>query len=101
MAKFRKKPVVIEAFQMTRQRRADNSDWPAWLHAAWNESDHSKPGALFPKNHPNSDGTDPLYVMTLEGGLLVGWDDWIIRGVSGELYPCKPDIFAATYDPVV
>lgn len=36
MTKFRKKPVVIEAFQMTQERRMDNSEWPEWLNAAWN-----------------------------------------------------------------
>jgi hypothetical protein len=39
------------------------------------------------------------YVKTLEGGHFVTPGDWIIRGVKGELYPCKPDIFAATYEP--
>jgi hypothetical protein len=96
---FRKKPVVIEAFQMTQQRRADNSEWPNWLHAAWNE-DHDKRGAVFPENFPKSDGTDHLMVMTLEGPLRIDWGDWIIKGVQGELYPCKPDIFDLTYDAV-
>jgi hypothetical protein len=41
-----------------------------------------------------------MHIPTLEG-LMVGIEgDWIIRGVKGELYPCKPDIFAATYEPV-
>jgi hypothetical protein len=41
------------------------------------------------------------YIKTLEGQMAVSNGDWIIKGVKGELYPCKPDIFAATYDPVV
>ncbi len=99
MSKFRKKPVVIEAFQMTREHRASNEHWPNWLHAAWNEP-HDILGALFCKDYPNSDGTDNLCILTLEGVHLVDWGDWIIQGVKGELYPCKPDIFALTYEPV-
>ena len=38
-------------------------------------------------------------IVTLEGDMLVGEGDWIIRGVKGEFYPCKPDIFAMTYEP--
>jgi hypothetical protein len=99
MPKFRKKPVVIEAFQMTRERRASNRDWPTWLHEAWNKG-WPEPGAVSSEDFPVSNGTDDrLVIATLEGPLTVGWGDWIIQGVKGELYPCKPDIFAATYEP--
>ncbi len=54
MAKFRKKPVVIEAFQMTQERRVRNDDWPGWLHEAWNE-ERGVPGSCFPKEK----GTSP------------------------------------------
>jgi hypothetical protein len=94
---YRKLPVVIEAFQMTEARRLDNSEWPNWLHQAWQKSS-TENGAVFPKDYPNSDGRDLLLIMTLEGVHLVNWDDWIIQGVHGELYPCKPEIFAATYE---
>lgn len=97
MAKYRKKPVVIEAFQMTEARRMDNSEWPSWLHEAWN-GNRDEQGTL-----QRADMTvtlpDPLEIVTLEGNHLVSWDDWIIKGVKGELYPCKPDIFEATYEP--
>lgn len=99
MPKFRKKPVVIEAFQMTQARRRDNSEWPNWLNVAWNK-DIDEVGALWPAEYPESDGTDELVIHTLEGTHRVSWGDWIIRGVKGELYPCKPDIFEATYDAV-
>jgi len=99
MYRFRKKPVEIEAFQMTKARRQDNSEWPEWLHRAWNYGENDI-GAVRPRDYPNSDGTDPLVINTLEGSMLVSWDDWIIKGIQGELYPCKPDIFAASYDPV-
>lgn len=96
---FRKKPVVIEAFQMTRARRINNVDWPQWLHIAWNKP-HPCEGAMWPEGYPHSDGNDRLVIGTLEGVHIVEYDDWIIRGVKGELYPCKPDIFAATYETV-
>lgn len=93
MAKYRKKPVVIEAFQMTKEARHDNSNWPNWLHNAWNT--HSTiNGALF------CDGKEDLAIRTLEGVLNVSWGDFIIQGVQGELYPCKPDIFEDTYEQV-
>jgi hypothetical protein len=98
MPKYRKKPVVIEAFQMTPERRQDNSEWPNWLHAAWNEG-AGQPGALWPRDYPHSNGTDPLVIGTLEGNLDVSWGDWIIQGVKGEIYPCRDDIFVATYEP--
>ena len=98
MAKFRKKPVVIEAFQMTKETRQDNSDWPEWMHKAWQKS-FIEPGSLYPSDFPDSDGTDKLKIHTLEGDHLVSWNDWIIQGVDGELYPCKPDIFERTYNP--
>lgn len=94
---FRKKPVEIEAFQMTKERRMDNSDWPEWLNRAWNEG-RNAPGALQRVNM-EAPLPDFLQIVTLEGLHLVSWGDWIIRGVKGELYPCKPDIFEATYEP--
>jgi hypothetical protein len=96
--KFRKKPVVIEAFQMTPERRVDNSEWPNWLNQAWNR-DWSEPGAVSCEEWPNSDGTDHLMIRTPEGVCRVSWNDFIIQGVEGELRACKPDIFAATYEP--
>ena len=93
--KFRKKPVVIEAFQMTEERRAINGDWPNWMHKAW-QLDREAPGSLYPTEEGTGDGT--LSIGTLEGQHLVSWGDWIIQGVKGELYPCKPDIFDATYE---
>lgn len=105
MPKFRKKPVVIEAFQMTPERRWDNSEWPTWLHMAWN-TEWNKPGAVTTEANqtgnrdvPKDDASQKLQIWTLEGVHTVDWNDWIIQGIKGELYPCKPDIFAATYEP--
>lgn len=92
--KYRKKPIIIEAFQMTTERRWDNSDWPQWLHRAWNLEVHEN-RALFCKD----EGTD-LFINTLEGEYKVTFGDYIIQGIAGEIYPCKPDIFKATYEKV-
>ena len=99
MPKYSKIPVVIEAFQMTQEARQNNTDWPDWLNQAW-QKPIMEQGAVYPANSSNSDGTDLLKVRTLEGPLIVSWDDYIIKGVKGELYPCKPDIFEMTYNKV-
>ena len=91
--KFRKKPVVIEAFQMTREAMDSHSDWTEWLHKAWDKHPEAS-GSLF------FDEDDILRINTLEGCHVVSVDDWIIQGVKGEIYPCKPDIFEATYESV-
>ncbi len=88
MAKFRKKPVEIEA----RQYLNDASSYEVlhWI----NEGQYEK-GKRFATWE---NGT--LTVPTLEGEHIASIGDWIIKGVAGEFYPCKPDIFAATYDAV-
>ena len=91
-SKFRKKPVVIKAFQITPETRNDNRDWPSWLNEAW-QKDFAELGAFFRLSAA-------LCICTLEGVLTVSDGDWIIQGVKGEIYPCKPDIFEATYEPV-
>lgn len=82
MARFRKKPVEIEAFQWLGNRE----DIAPLLNE---RCEIMEPG----------DGT--LRILTLEGEMTASHGDWIIRGVKGEVYPCKPDIFEATYDAVV
>lgn len=97
MPQYRKKPVVVEAFQMTKERTDSNSEWPQWLHDAW--AKHSfEPGALY--LHALSLSDRRLRLNTPEGPQTVIWNDWIIKGVNGELYLCKPDTFASTYDAV-
>ena len=56
------------------------------------EGHHSARAQMFEPEH--------IRIKTLEGVMKAGLGDWIIRGVSGEFYPCKPCIFAATYEPV-
>ena len=84
--KFRKKPVVIEAVEETEFRNADTRI-PSWYWKAFAE------GKLDFK-------PDHTVIHTLEGPMRCEFGDWIIRGVKGELYPCKPDIFVMTYEPV-
>jgi len=81
MPKFRKKPVVIEAVQY------NDGEQPEELaaDAAAGRVDYGDDGLM--------------RIETLEGRMIAQPGDWIIRGVKGELYPCKPDIFAATYEP--
>jgi hypothetical protein len=84
--KYCKKPVVIEAMQFT----GDFTVVETWVRQ-WHEDDDG------PGMWENDDGT--LTIVTLEGNMLVRVGDRIIRGVKGEFYPCKPDIFALTYEP--
>jgi len=76
--KFRKKPVIIEAEQF----RPDSSPLP------------------FRDERVCCLGSDGWYIETLEGPLHISDLDWIIKGVKGEFYPCKPDIFEQTYELV-
>lgn len=89
MGQFRKKPVVIEAIQYTGGL-VSATDVPLWLINAM----HDRVVTTSQAGEPEA-----LYINTLEGRMTVSVGDWIIRGVKGELYPCKPDIFDATYEP--
>ncbi len=80
--KYRKKPVVIEAMQ-----------WDGSIQSADQIEDWSQ-HATYCYGIPPA-----IYVNTLEGEMRANPQDFIIRGVKGEFYPCKPDIFAATYEP--
>ena len=95
--RYRKRPVVIEAFHFTKENRLSNEHWPEWMHAAW-QRDRGTSNAIYPTVEGTADGT--LTIETLEGKHLVSFGDWIIKGVKGEFYPCKPDIFEATYEEV-
>lgn len=83
MAKYRKKPVEVEAVQWTGENGAEvvrfvNHDGKWW-------SKYS---------------LDVMYIGTHEGVMIAMPGDWIIKGVNGEFYPCKPDIFEKTYERV-
>jgi hypothetical protein len=78
MAKFRKKPVVIDAIQFDGTLESVESlQIPVCSQYL---------------------GSNTMQIETLEGEMTAQAGDWIIKGVKGEFYPCKPDIFAATYD---
>lgn len=83
MPKFRKKPVVIEAVQYTVETCREAH-------------------AFLGYGHPRPDDACGLgiEIETMEGTMVVSAGDWIIKGVNGEFYPCKPDIFEKTYEPV-
>ncbi len=83
MPKFRKKPVVVEA-----HLHVDNKSTVEWMETFVGKGKapvHAQP---------------ILGIHTLEGVMYVSLGDWVIRGVQGEFYPCKPDIFEATYEEV-
>lgn len=81
-SQFRKKPVVIEAMPLTH---GNSEDVAKWVLAGGGKVRCQ--GKL-------------VMINTLEGSMTATPGDWVIRGVQGEHYPCKPDIFDATYDPV-
>ena len=85
--KFRKKPVVIEATQWFKM-----GDHPAVVERSSYQQTPLSPGICYVTKVP--------IVKTLEGEHIVTPGDWIITGIKGEFYPCKPDIFAATYEEV-
>lgn len=85
MAKYRKKPVVIEAVQ-------------------WNGANHLITETFMKGSGATIDYSQSklgvIQIPTLEGVMTAQAGDWIIKGVQGEFYPCKPDIFEATYEAV-
>jgi len=87
---YRKKPVVVEAFCMASNQYGRKDRWPDWLHEAWHKNEDEE-GAFY---HKSGD----FFIHTLEGEHKITMGDWIIQGVKGEIYPCKPDIFEATYE---
>ncbi|KNX38082.1 hypothetical protein [Luteipulveratus halotolerans] len=88
MPEYRKKPVVIDAIQWTGQNADEVLAFT---------------GSAARLESADCHGDGPPYLVainTLEGRMVAGRDDWIIRGVQGEFYPCKSDIFEATYERV-
>lgn len=87
---YRKKPVIVEAICFTTNNEEDNLTMDSivgWINQ----------GKLPEDRHAWHNGTD-IFIETLEGRMTATCGDYIIKGVSGEHYPCKPDIFAATYE---
>lgn len=119
--KFRKKPIVIEAMHWSGSRPSagvivdwitgggGSAEWttnPPTLHSVSCRCDGRGivPGGLdlgvnpCPETVPTGGGPDSIAITTLEGVMHASEGDWVIRGVQGEFYPCKPDIFDATYE---
>lgn len=102
--KYRKKPVVIEAMQLT----GGSSEWHAaylWIEGhigtaqtpGFESDDDPRP---IDKGVTIDPADGKLVIRTLEGDMKADLGDFIIKGVNGEFYPCKPDIFEATYEAV-
>lgn len=93
MPLFRKKPVVIEAIQYHGVSNLKEVLEFTGKHPKWDQYFDNMEDYI---NHVKND--DEIYkIMTLEGTMKAMPGDWIIRGVAGEHYPCKPDIFESTY----
>lgn len=92
MSQYRKKPVVIDAIQYSRR-----FGWPDWFHDAVSSNQVVVHGT-----GKFASPSDPCFceINTLEGVLRGEEGDWIIRGIAGEIYPCKPDIFEQTYEAI-
>lgn len=105
MTKYRKKPVVIKAEQwfsviyLKEKRRSIRTESKYFLGVGY-------------YRRPELDGRDKCkhcdivmhnhgWIDTLEGGHIVCPEDWIIKGIKGEFYPCKPDIFKLTYEKLI
>jgi len=86
--KYRKKPIVIEAYQFDGTVRGAE-DLSRWIKT------DEEPSGYDPARTPNG---ITIVINTLEGDMKAGCGDWIIKGVNGEFYPCKNDIFSKTYE---
>lgn len=82
--KFRKRPITIEAMQVTDGRSV--LDIVDWMNSSRTVGYNTSPPTI--------------WIDTLEGQMTADTGDWVIKGVQGEFYPCKPDIFAKTYQEV-
>lgn len=111
MDKYRKKPLMIEAVQWPGTATAATPviDWilSSGGTARYSCGAPASPDCPTPQYHvthhycpscPFNDAAEKISIDTLEGVITASPGDWVIRGVQGEFYPCKPDIFAATYE---
>lgn len=90
MGRYRRKPADVEAVPVADIIRWAENEWhrlPGWIIAAYDKGD-----LVFMSDH--------VTIATLEGVMRGSKDDWMIEGVQGEVYPCKPDIFVQLYEPV-
>lgn len=92
--KYRKKPVVIEAIQWTGKNKIEIFEFVG------QELQSSSPPQGFEHDNDVPNEAVTLQIPTLEGTHTANRYDWIIKGVKGEFYPCKDEIFKMTYDAV-
>jgi hypothetical protein len=92
MPMFRKKPVIIEAIQYNGLNAAEIDEFTG-MKLERDIVDTAYQAGVAPP-------VMRLVISTLEGNMIASPGDWVIRGISGEYYPCKPDIFKKTYEPV-
>lgn len=89
---YRKKPIVIEAMNYDGTRESFERIWD-WMDGDSVNSPHMG------YQGPSDDDPQAFGIRTLEGKITASPGDWIIKGIKGEFYPCKPDVFEATYEP--
>jgi hypothetical protein len=89
---YRKKPVVIEAVQLTESNFEEVERFIGYTHDGYRT--YTNEHRFMRKENPSG-----LHIKTLEGTMIASIGDFVIKGVNGEFYPCKPDIFAKTYEP--
>jgi hypothetical protein len=94
MSRWRKKPVVVDAWQFMPAGRCE--ELPTWIDRRWFCEDIEAEG----DRTVDHGGTPHMLIPTPGGALRADLTDWIIRGVKGEVYPCKADVFAASYEPM-
>lgn len=108
MALYRKKPVVVSAIEFTGIMDSGfmglcgptfKGEWPVWLRLTQVQEGHAIESGFWSYDTQRLGGV--LNVGTLEGVMTAMPGDYIIQGVNGEIYPCKPDIFKITYEEII
>lgn len=94
MPKFRKKAIVIEAIQFKGYNAKEIIDFCQGRAFIQEGIGGSADGEGYPQHYQS------LKINTLEGDMLVSFNDWVIKGIKGEFYPCKPEIFGGSYEEV-
>lgn len=91
---YRKKPVIIEAMQWNGNNEIQIMDFVGQKLRV------SRPPSQYEHDHDLTDDIINIFIPTLEGEMRADRNDYIIKGVKGEFYPCKPDIFHLTYEKI-
>lgn len=93
--KYKKKPVIIDAMSVSQIFSTQIDNWS--LLPEWVKNNIENKNIIFDRSSMNFSG---FKIITLEGIMDADYNDMIIKGVKGEIYPCKPDIFKLTYEKV-